>query len=73
MQRFLEFSTFGPPSQVIRIPEFLETAKKSQERVERVLDVLHGDAMPVDDENDLAADFEPIPADVKRIIEDECR
>lgn len=73
MQRFLEFSTFGPPSRVIRIPELLDAAKESQNRVSPVLDVLNGDAMPVDDENDLAADFEPIPADLKAIIEEECR
>jgi hypothetical protein len=72
MERYVEASTFGPPSKPFRINDFLKEAGVFQTRNSSVLTTLKGDsdAMQVDSGE---GDFEPIPENLKTTIASECR
>lgn len=72
MERFVEGSTFGPPSKPFRINDFLKEAGAVQSRNFSVLAALKGDADTMQIDND-EAEFEPIPDDLKATIASECR
>jgi len=72
MERYVEATTFGPPSKPFRITEFLKEAIVFQCRNSWVLAALRGDTDGVQVDND-EGDFEPIPESLKHNIASECR
>lgn len=70
MDRFVESTTFGPPSEPISVRDFITAAAESHARVSDILAQLEGKSMLVDEDD---VEFEPIPEDLKSTIEAECR
>lgn len=72
MERYVEASTFGPPSKPFRIIDFLKEAGAFQSRNSSVLAALKNDSDAVRVDSD-EGDFEPIPENLRTTIASECR
>ena len=69
MEHWTENATFGPPSEPIRIQDFLDKSAEARKRISSIFEAFEIALMNVDEDEDR---FEPIPDELKPIIEAEC-